>query len=153
MAKQGNLSYKATWKRISNNGDRYVLLSKTIDGMDVQITINQTESSNKVSREAKCRNALNQNNQLSLFDDENDVDVSKVYLELNHGCYYNSKPKFIVLGLPTEGNSWIAQRSLLLETQKDTMKRKVEADSVVDQDVKFAPDELFNNPEKERKRK
>lgn len=152
LANQGKLSYKVTWKKIPKNGDKYLLLSKKVAGVDIQITINQTESSNKVSRYAKCRDALNQNNQLSLFEDENDVDSSKIYLELNHGCYYNSKPKFIVLGLPAEDNSWIAQKSLLLETQKTTINKKLQEDLDVGQDVEFAPDELFDNPDEKKEK-
>lgn len=150
LAQQGELSYNASWKRIPENGDRYLLLTKTIDGFEVQVTVNQTENSGQISRRAKCRNALSQNNQLSLFGEDNDDNFSKIYLELNHGYYYNAQPSFIVLGLPAKGNVWIAKKTLPLVAQKSTMKRKPEMDLVTNQDIEFTPDELFNNPEKKR---
>lgn len=150
LCKQGLLSCKSEWKTIPQNGDTYLVLTKIIKGFKVQATINQTKNSSDVSRPAECRKALNQNGQLSLFEDESELNSSTIYLELNHG-YQGSKPQFIILGLPTENNEWVVKKALPLvgytSTIKDDTLNSWDKHSV----PTFTNDEMFNNSDKDSK--
>lgn len=95
---------------IENNKNKYLKLVN--EASHVVLTVNQTPSDKRASRNAKFRASLFDQceNRLVLFDDEvrsND----HMYLELNHG-YQTDKPSFTVLGKPNANGLWEARLNL-----------------------------------------
>lgn len=103
----------------------------------MELTINQVSNKNMVARKAKNRDEKLEGFQSSLILDEKSkeiiMDDKPFYYQLNHG-YQGIEPNFIMLGIPTQSNNWLASIDIskelfLLSDTKSITTTQVKAKS------------------------
>lgn len=125
---------------IENNKNKYLkLINKD---SHVVLTVNQTPSDKRASRNAKFRTSLFDQceNKLVLFDDEVRSE-DFMYLELNHG-YQTEEPAFTVIGKPDVNGYWEARLNLQNNVQLISAGEEQDIKTTAREVASFSADEF-----------
>lgn len=100
-----DLEFTFTFKYTSNRSYPYLVISDK--NKTFELTVNQTQRTDKCATRANFRDQLIDKYQSSLFTLESEFPLAdKKYFQLTHG-YQTEIPGFINLGIPSKDRAWI----------------------------------------------